>query len=271
MTPLSPDSLSADTLQLPSFAKGLHTEFLADSLLPADGMVVSPHGKVSEWVGGTAFADDLSAIVFVVCLVLTAIALVGNWTFLKAQCREFFFPLRQVADKQDVGEPHPHVPMTLVMALVMALVAFRYVDVRAGYALVLPWQKLLTFLFFFLLVLAYRLIMRWLNGVMGWLFFAPLQCRRWHDVRLLVTTMEGMGFYAVAVVCSSIHASVLVTIQALLLLVLVARIALLVKAKAIFFTTFYGYLHLLLYLCALETVPLLVTLKIMALFAAKLT
>lgn len=271
MTPLLPDSLCADTLQLPSLAEGLHTEFLADSLLPADGMVVSPHGKVSEWVGATAFADDLSAVVFVVGFMLIAIALVGNWTFLKAQCREFFFPLRQAVDKQDVGEPHPHVPMTLVMALVTALVAFRYVDVQSGYALVKPWQRPLIFLIFFLFVLAYRFVMRWLNGVMGWLFFTPMQCRRWHDVRLLVTTMEGLGFYAIALACDSAHASVLFTFQALLLLIAVAKIALLVKAKSIFFPSFYGNLHLLLYLCALETAPLLVTLKIMALFAAKLT
>lgn len=95
----------------------------------------------------------------------------------------------------------------------------------------------------------------------NWVFFTDAQSRRWTDSLMLCIGLTGISLFAVALLVVYFDLSYQALQIAAVLLVCAFKLLLLAKCKQIFFNYKLGGLHLILYFCTLEILPVLLLWK----------
>lgn len=101
----------------------------------------------------------------------------------------------------------------------------------------------------------------------NWVFFDMGSREIWRKAYSYILALETLFF--LPIILLSIYTNVLpeISVYAVAAIVILTRILLLYKTYHIFFGKIYGILHLFVYLCTLEAMPLLVLLKILSVTA----
>ncbi|MDE7378896.1 MAG: DUF4271 domain-containing protein [Paraprevotella sp.] len=105
-------------------------------------------------------------------------------------------------------------------------------------------------------LLAYSFV----NGI----FYDKWKHEEWKNAYLFVVSMEGVVLYPLAFSTVFYALSVQNVVWGFVILHILMRILLFYKSFAIFFRDFHGLLHLFVYFCALEIVPICVFVRILA-------
>lgn len=276
LLPMTPDSTSAlDTLHLQSVAECARSGFLPRTLMQAAERYTGSMGHEGELLETTLLQDDLLIVVLLISFALVTYALVHSGKYLREQMRLFFFPLRQggrsaTSNVSALVEHRPHRPLLLVTCMVSASACMLYFDDGFYYTYTSPFQPIVytTVLFFFWL--AYVLVRRLAHSLVGSIFFSRAACRQWLVAYRMVAVAEGLAFFLLALIlaCAELPRDYIPWL--FVGTILLAKLLLFIKAKSIFFSHWYGFLHNLLYLCTLEMAPLFISLKIVTLVAGKL-
>ncbi|MDO4949381.1 MAG: DUF4271 domain-containing protein [Bacteroidales bacterium] len=144
--------------------------------------------------------------------------------------------------------------VSVVVALSLGLIANGAVSGRFDLPVVewTHWQtiKIVSFVLFLMLV------QTTLYKAVNFSFFSKEQCVEWENIYLNVNRLTGYCLFMLYLVFVYLNVSTTISIVATALCLVLAKIVLLFYAFRIFLSKTQGILHLIVYFCALEIVPL---------------
>lgn len=216
-------------------------------------------GVVPETLARPYVSHDLLLSIIILCLAVVALLINATRNFLQARARTFFYSTGNDALPQHDKDTPPLGSVLVTYTLLCitgGLYALYYAQgVRDLHLCILPPHALLAvYTGGFALMFGGR---RLLSSFINWIFFDTGSRRLWHlDYNFLLIAETVLLLPIVAIgICFDMPPQAM--LLAGLAVVVVAKILLLYKAFAIFLPHFYGILHLLSYLCALEIMPCL--------------
>lgn len=232
--------------------------FGADSILHTE-VAVRPFGFAATSTPFRLRHDGWSGLVLLVCLLLMAHLAIRVGKRLPALLREVFLPVLGKRDEPLVDDPLCYttrlVAVTL-LSLSAAMLSFSYTQHDVGFYLFREAPYVL-FGVLFLLWMLYFLLKRVTGSFVGWVFFSEGKIFTWKRVYTFLLVLESWLFFVVALVAVYLPVSAEVMFCLGVIIVFFVRILHLFKTYQIFFPKLYGTLHLFLYFCSLEVVPLL--------------
>jgi len=232
--------------------------FKGDTLLHAE-VPYRPFGFTGTAAPFRLRHDGWSFVPLLLCLLLAASLVVRLRKKFSQLLRAVFFPIPGKADKPATGDPL--CPSTRLLAVCLLSLAgaidiFIYTQHEAGYYL-FPETPYILLAAFFVLMLAYFLVKRMTSSFINWIFFQKEKNFTWQRANTFLVTMEAMFFLVLALVVEYLPIPAEEVLIMSLILVVIVKILLLFKTYQIFFPKMYGTLHLFVYFCTLELVPLL--------------
>lgn len=275
------DTLCADTLCQPESQDTIVEDLISfddchffsdDSLLHAE----QPYRPFGFGATATPFhirQDAWSGLLLLVCLLLTASLVMRLRKKFKELLRDVFIPIPGKKDEPLVDDPlrySTRLIAVILLSLTAAMVTFTYTQHEVGFYL-FPETPYIMFGAFFLLWIAYFVVKRMMSSFVNWVFFRNEKIFTWTRAYTFLYVVEAMLCLVLALVVEYLpvpHEEVLVFAICLIFLV---KILLLFKTYQIFFPKMYGTLHLIVYFCTLELMPLLVMQQILTYTEALLT
>ena len=270
---IEPDSLLNDTLQVDTLCQPSLRDSIVESLVSFDDYSVFSddsllHAEVPYrpfGFGTTAtpfrFRDNAwSGLLLLVCLLLAGSLVMRLRKKFKELLRAVFLPIPGKTDEPLVDDPLRYSTRLIaicLLSLTAAMVTFSYTQHEVDYY-AFPETPYILFGAFFLLWMVYFLVKKMMADFVNWVFFRSEKIFTWRRAYTFLYVAEAMLFLpvALAVVYLPIpHEIVLFLVIGLIILV---KILLLFKSYQIFFPKLYGSLHLIVYFCTLELMPLLV-------------
>lgn len=208
----------------------------------------------------TLHRDDGVAVVLLSFFLITIWVLAHGGNYFARQWKEFFFGARERGNlfvEETSGEKHFSLFLQFQTAVLFGLLFFIYSTESSTFPLgnhvmprILMWTDVCLCVFFFILK-------RCLYGWVGWTLAHPAQRSVWYDAYGLLMGAQGILLLPLTFVAVRLDLDCGVLLFTTCAVFILTKILLLYKTFTIFFTGFYGFLLLFLYLCALEIVPLL--------------
>lgn len=267
-----PDSLCNDTLcldtlevasqdtlvdELPHFYD--YGFFAGDTLLRTE-VQGSHYGFASAETPFRLRSDGWSGLLLLVCLLLAANLVMRLRKKFRELLRGVFLPIPGKKDEPIVDDPlrySTRLVAVCLLSLTAAMVTFTYTQHDAAYYL-FPETPYILFAAFFLLWIVYFLMKRMLTSFVNWVFFKNEKIFTWKRAYTFLYVAEAMLSLVLALVVAYQPIPPEKVLLLTLCLVILVKILLLYKTYQIFFPKMYGGLHLIVYFCTLEIMPLLV-------------
>ena len=262
------DTLSADTLCQPAsqdtivedlFRLDDYSFFGDDTLLHAE-QPFRPFGFGTTATPFRLRQDAWSGLLLLVCFLLAANLVMRLRKKFKELLRGVFLPIPGKKDEPIVDDPlrySTRIVAVVLLSLTAAMVTFTYTQHEADFY-PFPETPYILFGAFFLLWMAYFLLKRMMASFVNWVFFREEKIFTMSRAYTFIYVVEAMLLLVLALVVTFLpfpHEEVLLLA---LCLVVFVKILLLFKTQTIFFSKMYGTLHLIVYFCTLEIMPLLV-------------
>ncbi len=250
------------------------TEFRVDSLFGGvdtlSVQVLSRRGFAAELLDYEPRTDSVVVIILLLAAALLFIQLRRlNGRFL-VLLRDFLFPSNNAdtlrgAENNDVYVPRHSTFLSLSLTTGLLL----YIHI--GGSEVAPWMGVLfPYILAALCVLTgagYFLLKNVLYSFVNWVFFSPSERRVWHSSYTFIYMVESVLILLSLLMIVFLNISTETAGFILLLALVLAKIVLIYKTFSVFFRSIYGCLHLIVYFCTLEALPVLVILKLLTKFA----
>jgi hypothetical protein len=204
--------------------------------------------------------DAWSGLLLFVCLLLAASLVMRLRKKFKETLQGVFFPIPRKKDEPLVDDPLRYstrfIAVTL-LSLTAAMVTFTYTQHDVGFYL-FPETPYIMFGAFFLLWMIYFLAKRMMSSFVNWVFFRSEKIFTWKRSYTFLYVAEALFFLVLALVVDYLPFSPEEVFLSAICLVFLVKLLLLFKTFQIFFPKMYGALHLFVYFCTLEIMPLLV-------------
>lgn len=230
-------------------------------------------GRVGEALPVEARRSDFYAGILLVGLLVVVLVVRRAGAYIRRQLVNYFRytpSSRNDAKDPQLAQPRPYIPLRMLNVLLCATLCFGWIDSRCYYVYNNEFQPILLFATLLGCWACYECVYAVLHRWIHWVFFSPAAHHAWLTASRTVSCLEGFLLYGVTTVAFCVVVPWKVAASAFIVVEVVCKLLLLYKVKSIFFNGFYGYFHLLLYLCALETAPLLFLLKILIVFAVEI-
>ena len=270
---IQPDSLLCDTLCADTLCQSASEDTLVEDLISFDDCSIFSgdsllHTEVAYkplGFGATTTPFRLrengwSGLLLLVCLLLAASLVMRLSRKFKELLRDVFVPIPGKKDEPLVDDPlrrSTRVIAVVLLSLTAAVVTFVYTQHDVDFY-PFPETPYILFGAFFLLWIVYFLVKRMMSGFVDWVFFRDEKIFTMRRVYTFLYVAEAILLFVLAVVVAFLpipHEEVFFLTLCFIFLV---KIVLLFKTYQIFFPKMYGCLHLIVYFCTLEIMPLLV-------------
>ena len=268
-----PDSLINDTLCADTICQPESQDTIVENLISFDDCSIFsddtlfhaevPYRPFGFGATATPFRlrnDAWSGLLLLVCLLLAASLVMRLRKKFKDLLRGVFLPIPGKTDEPLVDDPLRYSTRLIAVALLSltaAMVTFTYTQHDIGFYM-FPESPYITFAAFLLLWIVYFLVKRMMSSFVNWVFFRSEKIFTMNRAYTFIYVAEAMLSLVLALVIVFLpipHEKVPILAIALIILV---KIVLLFKTYQIFFPKMYGTLHLFVYFCTLELMPLLV-------------
>lgn len=233
--PVLPELRPTDGMQLrkaPWNVEGAYT-------LTADGVEAQPLPPAPR------HSDGVAAVVLL-SLILGLFAVSRSWRYVRHGLVEFFYP----SDHPNIYDEH-----TTDAVMHGGLPLFACVALQEALALHLIMPNLTLGLAVASMGVFWTIRTATYHAT-NTTFFSPHDCRLWHDGFCLLNLLEATLLWALT--AHATFVGTLYLLETIILAVVVVKILLLVKTQRTFFAQPTRVLHLFLYFCTLEVVPLLI-------------
>ncbi len=222
-----------------------------------------PYKPFGFWATETPFRirhNEWSGLLLLVCFFLAASLVLRLKKRFKELLRDIFLPIPGKENELLVDDPLRYSTRLIAVSLLSitaTMVTFTYTQHEVAYY---PFFETPYILFgaIFLLWILYFLAKRMMISFVNWVFFQKEKIFTMQRAYTFLYVVEGMLSLVLAMVVVYLpvpHENVLLLALGLIVLV---KILLLFKTYKIFFPKLYGTLHLIVYFCTLELIPLLV-------------
>lgn len=246
-----------------------YKEFFArDSLLWQDSLlfrdrrqeVVTKSVAKSELLPDTLQRNDAATGLLMATLLLLLVILHFSAKSLRVRCSRLFFSSNLNAESTEAETAEArrvHICFTLQTSFLLALLFYFYAQGRWNLELMTLHTLQLLGIYVgicFLLIVAKQYLTQLVNNI----FFTRQQCRRWTESFMTLFAIQSLALFPLTLVAIYFDLPVKIVFQALLIVLLFVKSLTLFKSFAIFFRHFHGVLHLFVYFCALEALPIAV-------------
>lgn len=251
-TVFAADSTALDSLALDSIERAAVPVVAKDTIVvePRTGYFGTP--VVYEFRNDDYVTSLLLASFFVMAWVIAA-----SWKFLRGQMRDFFYIRERpnlFTEREDTvlrGGTYLVVQTCFLISLLFFTISGDYLpDVfeRVSPYIMLGAATLLASVYYALKFGLYSLV--------NHTFYSPAKCKLWHDTYLTSILITGCGLLPIVLQVVFFDLPSYYAALECVLLLSVIKILLLYKCYRIFFGTWLGSVHIILYFCALEIIPL---------------
>lgn len=209
--------------------------------------------------------DAWGCVLLLLCLVLAASLVKRLRGSFKELFRSTFFPIPGKKEDVPVDDPLRYSTRLLslsLLSLAATMLTFTYTQHDVDFY-PFPETPYLVFGAILLLWLAYFILKRAMSGFVNWVFFRREKIFTMQRAVTLIYALESILVLVLALVVSYQpigHAQVLFLSIGTMIFV---KLLLLFRTFGIFFRKFYGALHLIVYFCTLEVMPLLVMWRVL--------
>ena len=238
--------------------------FAGDTLLHAE-VPYRPYGFVATSTPYHLRYDGWSGLVLLLCLLLAVSLVLRLRKKFREILRGVFFPIPGKMDEPLVDDPlrySTRLVAVCLFSLTAAIITFTYTQYNVEYYLFNETPYIL-FIAFFVLWLAYFLTKRLAGNFVNWIFFQRekiFTCQRAYTFFYAAGALLSL---VLAVVVMYLPVSMEEVLLMTLCLVFLVKILLFFKTYQLFFPKLYGTLHLIVYFCTLELMPLLVLVQLL--------
>lgn len=246
------DSTALDSLALDSIERA------AVPVVAKDTIVVEPRtGYFGTPVAYEFRNDDYVTSLLLASFFVMAWVIAASWKFLRGQMRDFFYIRERpnlFTEREDTvlrGGTYLVVQTCFLISLLFFTISGDYLpDVfeRVSPYIMLGAATLLASVYYALKFGLYSLV--------NHTFYSPAKCKLWHDTYLTSILITGCGLLPIVLQVVFFDLPSHYAALECVLLLSVIKILLLYKCYRIFFGTWLGSVHIILYFCALEIIPL---------------
>jgi hypothetical protein len=207
--------------------------------------------------------DDWIILLTLLCFFFLVVVLKRMRAGITAQIKNFFFPSKTSEDKlcHSIGWLDA-VMWVLLLSMMGGLAMFIYVQRCLPQFSCVMRPYILIPLYIAIWVL-YFLMKNFSYGFVNWIFFDKQARRMWRYSCFCLIMAESVLFFPIIVITVFFGCPSQVSLWMVLFVWGLTKILLLYKTFQIFFPKIYGTLHLFVYFCTLELMPLLVVFKVM--------
>ena len=219
-----------------------------------------PYGFVGIETPFRIHRDGWSGLLLLVCLILAVSLVVRLRKKFWDLVRVVFFPIPGKADEPLADDPLRYSTRLIAVCLLSlsaSVVTFSYTQHDVGYY-PFPETPYLLFGAFFLLWVMYFVAKRMLIGFVDWVFFRREKIFTMSRVQTFLYVVESLLLLVCSLVVEYLRVPYETVPMIALGIVILTKACLLFKTYQIFFPKMYGTLHLFVYFCTLEIMPLLV-------------
>ncbi len=201
--------------------------------------------------------DDYVTIVLLLSFFLEVWVVARSFRFLKQQIKDFFYIRKRENLFTPDAELRGQIFLVFQTCFVLGILFFDYTQefMTDVFNQVSPYQLLAVDVAIFIAYYTAKLIG---YVVIDWIFFDREQHTQWMDTYLLGLLALGTALFPVALLVVYFDLAFQTLLFVFAGVLIIVKLLLFYKCSAIFFNYRLGFLHLLLYFCTLEILPLLV-------------
>lgn len=232
----------------------LHTEVE----LPQTGFSGTPRAYL-------LWRDEWVVLFVLMCFVLLTMIQKRIRKQFSAEAKEFFLPSRSSAKKDKLDSDREQL-IPLLMALILSIMGglgmFMYTQKKMHLFLgqTSPYKLIGIYIGIWALYFLFKSL---LTSFINWIFFDKTKREEWKRSSFFLFSVESLVFFGVIISTIFLNLSPAIPLWIILTIGLVVKLLHLYKTFLIFFPKFYGTLHLIVYFCTLEIMPLLAVFKIL--------
>lgn len=255
--------LEHTTIPLPKDTAFLHTfeqlwnPAIREMIHQHEEIPWTPNGIAGDPVDYQFRNDDYVTSLILLSFFIMAWVIASSWKFLRGQFKDFFYIRERpnlFSEREDTilrGRLFLILQTCFLIALVFFTVSRTYLpDV---FAQVSPYMLLGSSA---AVSMVYYLGKLSIYNIVNHTFFSPAKCKMWNDAYLTSVLVTGLALLPVTLMAVFLETPYTYTVLGCILLLSVIKSLLLYKCYRIFFNTLLGGVHIILYLCALEIIPL---------------
>ena len=267
-TPKAQEAIPFDTLtgQLNVQAKGFEPdiraaneyETLAARSLPwRYEQAGRPPGIAGEPLPYRFRTDDCVTATVLLCFFLAVWVVARSFRFLQQEIKDFFYIREYRSLFSDDVELRGKLFLVCQACFVVGLLFFAYTQEAMPdvFNRIPPYVMLLANA---AVGLAYFVVKQVLYAVVNWIFFTKEQSAKWTEAYLLCLLAVGTALFPVVLLVVYFDLSLHATFIISMVVISIVKLLLFYKCHGIFFRYGWGWLHLFLYFCTLELLPMLV-------------
>ena len=201
--------------------------------------------------------DDYVTSIILLSFFMMAWVIASSWRFLRRQFKDFFYTRERpnlFAEREDNvlrGRVFLIVQTCFLIALLFFTISRTYLPEvfnSVSPYILLGSATVVSIVYYVGKILLYNII--------NHTFFSPAKCKLWNDTYLTSVFITGCGLLPIVLLVVFFDVPFTYTALACILLLSVIKMSLLYKCHGIFFNSLLGGVHIFLYLCTLEIIPL---------------
>lgn len=234
--------------------------FFAENSLFHPELEVRPTGYVAHPVPYRLWRDDWITGMVLLIFLMGAFILHRSRKFLHLQAKNFFFPSNEMQNASSVEtclDPDASFLTTLLLSMMGTVLLFGYMQYELDIFFE-PWSPHIMLGVFVLGGLLFFFLKRTAYSLINWIFFDKQQRRFFNETYTFLSAVEAGLLFPVVLITVYLNFPLLYCILAALCLIILVKVLLAYKCFNIFFRNLLGSLHIIVYLCALEMVPLVI-------------
>lgn len=202
--------------------------------------------------------DNLFSSIIITCILATILIISYMRHFFLIETKEFFAPARkeELKQKETSIEYIFQIILSLQAYFVIALVFFDYTQTHISQTFTVETEYQVIAIFLAEAMACYIgkvTIQQWANKTL----FPNCDIHNWNQSRLFINSLIGIAFLPILLLNVYFDLNIEMTASYMLTVMLIAEILLFFKADRIFFNKTTLKLHIFLYLCTLEIIPIL--------------
>lgn len=259
-----------DTLHLPGHGKGRSPKdadlpqyyrenfFSNASMLHPELRGEGHYGVAGSPVPYTISGDNLITSLLLGCFIIMTLAYVGSRTFVARQLKSFFYVPH--ADSETINETSIELQLQTVVGLLgcmlMAIIYYFYVRTYVADTFILTDDYMLIAVYSCVAV-AYYLVIGLAYTMVNSVFFGTRKNVQWLKSLLFIQSLFSVMLFPLVMLLSFFNLTIQNAIYYLLVVVILTKILTFYRCWIIFFRQNSFVLQFILYLCALEMVPMM--------------
>ena len=251
--PGHPRGKSILDVSLPQYYK--ESFFAKDSLFHPE-LPGGRQGVAGDPIPYTIAGDNLITGLLLFCFILSLLAYRQSRRFIVEQVRHFFYITRENTSdlSETAGELRFQLFLALQTCLLFSIFYFFYTRQWDSTTFIVEnYQVIGIYTVVMALYFTLKHALYWFTGIT---FFDGKKSRQWQQSLLFLSSVEGVLLLPLILLLSFFNLSIQNGLFYIILLVILIKILTIYKCYIIFFRQIGFFLQIILYLCALEIVPL---------------